>query len=148
MVVIGLNLFKSYGNWIYSGNLSTHLTYLLLSIQEDFVLWTQDEPDIHWRALWKWTLSPSKVCRIYPYDITNIRIQHSSINVRMVFSLSLSLSLYNYIIYNYVTYGINIGKLCFCDYNSTLFCLFVGLLHNYFTNPFIHVLSFLRKIFK
>lgn len=68
LVVIGLNLFKSYGNWIYSGKFSTHLTYLLLSIQEDFVLWTQDEPDIHWRALWKGTLSPSKMYRIYPYD--------------------------------------------------------------------------------
>ena len=48
-----------------------------------------------------------------PLMITNIRNQHSSMNVRMVFSPSLSLSLfiYNYMIYNYVIYGINIEKL-------------------------------------
>ena len=90
---------------------------MLMSIHKDFVMWTQNEPNIHWIALWKKTLSPSKCAEFTPLMITNIRNQHSSMNVRKDFSLSLSLSLfiYKYMIYNYVIYGIAVAVQWSCS---------------------------------
>ena len=54
-----------------------------------------------------------KCAEFTPLMITNIRNRHSSMNVRMVFSFSLFLSLFinKYMICNYVIYDINIEKL-------------------------------------